>query len=41
MEPIENLCDGVETVNEFCYLGHGFKTSGGCEVAITARMRIG
>ena len=28
MEPIENLCDGVETVNELCYLGDKLKTSG-------------
>ena len=41
MEPIENLCDGVETVNEFCYLGDKLITSGGCEAAVTARMRIG
>ena len=41
MEPIENLGDGVETVNEFCYLGDKLKTSRGCEAAITARMRIG
>ena len=40
-EPIEKLCDGVETVNEFCYLGDKFKTSGVCEAAVTARMRIG
>ena len=36
-----NLCDGVETVNEFCYLGDKVITSGGCEAAVTARMRIG
>ena len=41
MEPIENLCHGVETVNEFCYLGDKLITSGGCEAAVTARMRIG
>ena len=41
MEPIENLCDGVETVNEFYYLEDKLKTSGGCEAAVTARMRIG
>ena len=40
MEPIENLRDGVETVNEFCYLGDKLITSGGCEAAVTARMRI-
>ena len=41
MEPTENLCDGVETVNEFCYLGDKWKTNGGCEVAVTAKMKIG
>ena len=40
MEPIENLCDGVETVKEFCYLGDKLITSGGCEATVTARMRI-
>ena len=29
MEPIENLCDGVETVNELCFFGDKLKTSGG------------
>ena len=32
---------GVETVNEFCYLGDKLKTSEGYEAAVTARMRIG
>ena len=41
VEPIENLCDGVETVNEFSYLGDKLKTSGRCGAAITAIMRIG
>ena len=41
MELNENLCDGVEAVNEFCYLGDTLKTSGGSEAAVTARMRIG
>ena len=43
MEPIENLCNGVETMNKFCYLGDKLImiTSGGCEAAVTARMRIG
>ena len=30
MELIENLCDRVVTVNEFCYLGNKLKTSKGC-----------
>ena len=41
VEPFENLCDGVETVNEFCYLGDKLKTSRVREAAVTARMRIG
>ena len=41
VEPIENLCDGVETVNEFCYVGDKLKTGGGCEAKVTARMRSG
>ena len=41
VELIENLCNGVETVNEFCYLADKLKTSGECEAAVTARMRIG
>ena len=41
VESIENLCDGVETVNAFCYLGDKLKINGGCEAAVTARMRIG
>ena len=40
VESIKNLCDGVETVNEFCYLGDKLKTSGGWEAAVTAGMRI-
>ena len=38
---IENLCDEVETVNGFCYLGDRLDSSNGCEVAVTARVRIG
>jgi len=40
-EPVELLCDGVETVTEFSYLGDGLNATGGCEVAVTARTRIG
>ena len=40
-EPNENLCDGEETANEFCYLGDKLKTRGGYEAAVTAKMRIG
>ena len=31
----------VETVNGFCCLGDRINASGGCEVAVTARVRIG
>ena len=41
MDSIEKLCDEVETVNEFCYLGDGLNASGGCEAAVTAKVRIG
>ena len=41
MNSIEKLCDEVETVNGFCYLGDRLNASGGCEAAVTARVRIG
>ena len=41
MNSIEKLCDEVETVNRFCYLGDTLNASGGCETAVTARVRIG
>ena len=41
MNSIEKLCDEVETVNGFCYLGDRLNASGGCEAAVTARLRIG
>ena len=41
MNSIEKLCDEVETVNGFCYLGDRLNASGGCETAVTARVRIG
>ena len=37
---IEKLCDKVETVNEFCYLGDRLNSSGGFKAAVTARERI-
>ena len=40
MDSIEKLCDEVETVNGFCYLGDRLNASGGCEAAVTARVRI-
>ena len=41
MDSIKKLCDEVETVNGFCYLGDRLNASGGCEVAVTARVKIG
>ena len=35
------LCDEVETVREFTYLGDRVSAGGGCEAAVTARMRCG
>ena len=40
IDSIDKLCDEVETVNG-CYLGDGLNASGGCEAAVTARVRIG
>ena len=37
---IEKLCDEVEIVNGFCYLEDKLNFSGGCEAAVTARVRI-
>ena len=39
-DSIEKLCDEVETVNGFCYLGDRLNASGGCEAAVTTRVRI-
>ena len=38
---VEVLCDEVETVKRFCYLGDRLNVSGGCETAVTSRVRIG
>ena len=38
---IEKLCDEMETANGFCYLGDRLNASGGCEVAVTARVQSG
>ena len=35
------LCDEVETVWEFTYLGDRVSAGGGCEAAVTARTRCG
>ena len=39
--PVEELCEELETVKNFCYLGVRVNVSGGCEAAVTARARIG
>ena len=41
VKPVEELCDGVESVNRFCYLGDRLNASDRCEVAVTARARLG
>ena len=41
VDSIEKLCDKVETVNGFCFLGDRLNASGGCEAAVTAKVRIG
>ena len=38
---IKKLCDEVEIVNGFCYLGDRLTSTGSCKVAVTARVRIG
>ena len=38
---VEELCEEVETVKSFCYLGDRVNASGACEAAVTARARIG
>ena len=40
-EPVELLCDEVETVKGFCYLGDRLNASGGYKTAVTSRVRIG
>ena len=37
----EKLFDGVETMSKFTYLGDRLNATGGCEMAVTARSRIG
>ena len=39
-EPVEVLCDEVETVKGFCYLRDRLNASGECETAVTAGVRI-
>ena len=38
---MEELCEEVESVRGFCYLGDRVNASGGCEAVVTARARIG
>ena len=38
---MESFYDGVEMVKGFCYLGDRLNASGGCEMAVTARARLG
>ena len=40
-EPVEVLCNAVETVKGFCYLGDRLNASGECETAVTSKVRIG
>ena len=39
VEQEETLCDKVETIREFAYLGDRVNSGGGCEAAVTARTR--
>ena len=39
VEPMKVLCDKVETVKKFCYVGDRLNASGGCETAVTSRVR--
>ena len=40
-EPVEVLlCDKVETVKGFCFLGDRLNASGGCETAVTERAMV-
>ena len=41
MEQEEKLCDEVETVKEFTYLGDKVSEGGGYEAAVIARTRCG
>ena len=41
MEHEVKLCDEVETVSKFTYLGNRVSAGGGCEADVTARTRCG
>ena len=34
---VKKLCDEVETVNGFCYLGDRLNSSGGCEARVEVK----
>ena len=40
VELLKELCEAVETMRGFCYLGDRVNAGGGCEAAVTARVRI-
>jgi len=40
-EPVELLCDGIETITEFSCFSDRLNATGGCEVTVTARTKIG
>ena len=37
----EVMCNKVETVKGFCYLGDKLSVIGGCEATVTVRTRVG
>ena len=41
VEEEEKLCDEMETVRKFTYLGDRVSAGGGCETAVTSRKRCG
>ena len=41
MEQEEKVCDEVEAVQDFIYLGDRVSAGGGCEAAVTVRARCG
>ena len=41
MKQGQTLCDEVETVREFTYLGDRVNAGGGCEAAVTVRRKCG
>ena len=41
MEQEEKLCNKVETVRHFMYLGERVGAGGGCEAAVIVRTRFG